>query len=125
MAPSHSPFEDHMATNIVQPVALELNANRCSKIRNIHTGMEFTRIDGDPSWTYLYERALKLRDEFEVEYDAPEPKKVLGAYMYTEPELRRKNIKDLRAIAVEVGASGNSKDEIITSILENQVKMQR
>ena len=114
-----------MPTNMVPKIEVELNANRCEVIKNKRTGAEFRRVQGDPSWVYLYERAKKSSDEFEIVYDAPEPEKVLGVYMYGEAELRRKNMKDLRDIAVQIGASGDSKDEIIRSILENQGKMKK
>lgn len=98
-----------------------LNARRCVSVRNRHSGLTFKREDMSAmDWAMLFDRAFRNPDEFESNYDAELAKDVTAAYKYTEEELRPKTLRDLKSIALERGATGENKNELIKNIVAAQ-----
>lgn len=113
-----------MPSNIGLSEKTILNARRCAKITNKISGHTFLREnDNDHGWEMLYDRANRYPDEFICEYDAQIASEVDKFYKYSEAELRPKTSSELKKIALERGATGENKPELIKNILAAQGAM--
>jgi len=106
--------------HVLDPNTL-LQAAKCSKIENKQTGLVVER-NNDPSakWEILYQYAAKHPELYILTFDKMDAVEKGKLQRYTKTDLIRKNVPELRNIANAIGASGESKNEMIESILVAQ-----
>ena len=107
----------------VRPVKEKLakESRRCKSITNKETGFVFTRdLTPQSRWDILFQHAVFNKSDFVFQFDSKFTKEDTSEPSYTESELRSLSMNALRSTGERFRLSSNSKDKLVTKILEAQ-----